>query len=141
MKTKLAFAFAAIGLMTALPVWAHHSFAAEFDDKKPLKLVGTVTKMEWTNPHSWIHIDVKGPDGKVTPWMIEAGSPNALYRLGYNKDMLPVGTDIVVEGYHAKDSSNRGVGANLTFTNGKRLFLGGSAPGAHGDAPDPEAKK
>ena len=141
MKTKLAFAFAAIGVMTALPVWAHHSFAAEFDDKKPLKLVGTVTKMEWTNPHSWIHIDVKGQDGSVTPWMIEAGSPNALYRLGYNKNMLPVGTEIVVDGFHAKDNSNRGVGANLTFTDGKRLFLGGSAPGAHGDAADPEAKK
>src|SRR6266853_3448196 len=141
MRTKLSIALAGAALLlTTAPLWAHHSFAAEFDDKKPIKLVGTVTKMEWTNPHSWIHIDVKGPDGKVTPWMIEAGSPNALYRLGYNKNMLPVGTDIVVEGYHAKDSSNRGVGANLTFTDGKRLFLGGSAPGAHGDAPSGESK-
>ena len=141
MRTKLGLAFAALGVLTALPVWAHHSFAAEFDDKKPLKLTGTVTKMEWTNPHSWIHLDVKNPDGTVTAWMIEAGSPNALYRLGYNKNMLPVGTVIVVDGFHAKDNSNRGVGKDLTFTDGKRLFLGGSAPGAHGDAPDPESKK
>jgi len=141
MRTKLCVAFAAMSVLTALPVWAHHSFAAEFDDKKPLKLTGTVTKMEWTNPHSWIHLDVKNADGTVTPWMIEAGSPNALYRLGYNKNMLPVGTVIVVDGYHAKDNSNRGVGKDLTFTDGKRLFLGGSAPGAHGDASDPESKK
>lgn len=141
MKMKLFCAFAAMSVLTALPVWAHHSFAAEFDDKKPLKLTGTVTKMEWTNPHSWIHLDVKNPDGSVTQWMIEAGSPNALYRLGYNKNMLPVGTVIVVDGYHAKDNSKRGVGKDLTFVDGKRLFLGGSAPGAHGDAPDPESKK
>lgn len=141
MKTKFYFVLAAVSVLTALPVWAHHSFAAEFDDKKPLKLTGTVTKMEWTNPHSWIHIDVKNSDGTVTPWMIEAGSPNALYRLGYNKNMLPVGTVIVVDGYHAKDNSNRGVGKDLTFVDGKRLFLGGSAPGAHGDAQDPESKK
>jgi len=140
MKLKSTFALAAFAVATVAPVWAHHSFAAEFDDRKPLKLTGTVTKMEWTNPHSWIHLDVKGPDGKVTSWMIEAGSPNALYRLGYNKNMLPVGTEIVVDGYHAKDNSNRGVGKDLTFTNGKRLFLGGSAPGAHGDAPDAESK-
>jgi hypothetical protein len=140
MKLKSTFAFAAFAIATVAPVWAHHSFAAEFDDRKPLKLTGTVTKMEWTNPHSWIHLDVKGPDGKVTSWMIEAGSPNALYRLGYNKNMLPVGTEIVVDGFHAKDNSNRGVGKDLTFTNGKRLFLGGSAPGAHGDAPDAESK-
>lgn len=136
MKTNLVFVLATLGVLTTLPIWAHHSFAAEFDDKKPLRLVGTVTKMEWTNPHSWIHLDVKGPDGKVIQWMIEAGSPNALYRLGYNKDMLPVGTEIVVDGYHAKDNSNRGVGKDLTFTNGKRLFLGGSAPGSNGDTPD-----
>jgi len=140
MKLKSTFVLAAFAVATVAPVWAHHSFAAEFDDRKPLKLTGTVTKMEWTNPHSWIHLDVKGPDGKVTSWMIEAGSPNALYRLGYNKNMLPVGTEIVVDGYHAKDNSNRGVGKDLTFTNGKRLFLGGSAPGAHGDAPDTESK-
>lgn len=123
---------AAVVLWVA-PVWAHHSFAAEFDDKKPLKLQGKVTKVEFINPHSWIHIDVKGPDGKMTNWGVEGGSPNALYRLGFTRDALPLGTEIIVDGYQAKDGSNRAVGKDLTFTDGKRLFLGGSAPGSLGE--------
>jgi hypothetical protein len=131
---KLAAVIAGVGiLLTAAPVWAHHAFAAEFDANKPLKLRGTVTKWEVVNPHSWIHIDVKGADGTVVPWMIEGGSPNALYRMGFTKDSLPPGTEIIVEGYQAKDGANRAVGANLTFAStGKRLFMGGSAPGANG---------
>ena len=119
--------------VAAVPVIAHHSFAAEFDAKKPVKLRGTVTKMEWINPHSWIHIDVKAADGKVTSWMIEGGSPNALLRLGFTKDALPLGSEIVVEGFQAKDGSNRGVGKSVGFADGRKLFLGGSAPGAKGE--------
>jgi hypothetical protein len=133
-QTTLAMILAGAGMFLAVaPVRAHHAFAAEFDEKRPLKLSGVVTKWETVNPHSWIHLDVKGPDGKVTQWMIEGGSPNSLYRNGFTKESLPEGTEIVVEGYQAKDGANRAVGANLTFKDGRRLFMGGSAPGANGD--------
>lgn len=142
MRTKLFVVAAGVGLLlAATPAWAHHAFAAEFDANKPLKLRGIVTKWELINPHSWIHLDVKGPDGKVVSWMVEGGSPNSLLRLGFTKDSLPPGTDIVVEGYQAKDGSNRAVGANLTFTDGRKLFLGGSAPGANPDTPEGPGKK
>jgi hypothetical protein len=131
------FAIAGVLVMAAaIPLAAHHSFAAEFDANKPLKLRGTVTEWELINPHSWIHMDVKGPDGKVVNWMVEGGSPNALLRLGFTKDSLEPGTEIILEGFQAKDGANRAVGAKLTFTDGRRLFLGGSAPGANPDSPE-----
>lgn len=119
-------------LLAVMPIRAHHAFAAEFDVKRPVKLHGTVTKMEWTNPHSWIYIDVKGDDGTIVTWMIEGGSPNALLRLGFTKSALPPGSEVVVEGFQSKDGTNRAVGQVIRFADGRKLFLGGSAPGARG---------
>jgi hypothetical protein len=115
-------------LGAAAPVWAHHAFAAEFDIKKPLKLEGKVTTMEWTNPHAWIHIDVTGPDGKVTSWMVECGSPNVMLRRGFTKRSLEAGTELTVEGYQAKNGEFRANGSSVTFKDGKRIFVGGSNP-------------
>src|SRR6266853_2966906 len=134
MRTRLLVMIAGLGLLgAAVPVWAHHAFAAEFDQNKPLKLKGTVTKWEVTNPHSWIHIDVKGEDGKVVTWMIEGGSPNNLYRLGFTKDSIPAGSEIVVDGYQAKDRSTKAVGKSVTFADGRKLFLGLQGPESEPD--------
>jgi len=108
----------------AAPAFAHHAFAAEFDAKKPVKLRGTVTKMEWINPHTWIYLDVKKPDGTVEEWMIEAGTPNTLLRRGFTKDSLKAGTEVLVDGYQSKDGSLRANGRDLTLPDGKTLFLG-----------------
>lgn len=125
MRTKLMVVVAAAGLvLMAAPLRAHHAFAAEFDQDKPIKVQGSVTRWELTNPHSWIYIDVKGDDGKTATWMIEGASPNNLYRLGLTKESLPAGSVITVEGYQAKDGSTRAVGRNITFANGKKFFLG-----------------
>ncbi len=129
MRTKLAVVMVGVGmLLAAVPVRAHHAFAAEFDSKKPVKLRGTVTKMEWINPHAWIHIDVKNADGSVTSWMVEGGTPNTLFRRGLTKDSLVEGTEIVVDGYQAKDGSNRANGRDITFPDGRKLFLGSGNP-------------
>ena len=128
-KTFAIVITAAAVLLAAVPVWAHHAFAAEFDANKPIKFRGTVTKMEWINPHAWIHVDVKGDDGKITPWMIEAAAPNALLRRGWTKASLPAGTEILVEGFQAKDGANRANGSIITFTDGRKLFVGSSGDG------------
>jgi hypothetical protein len=109
---------------------AHHAFAAEFDSAKPVKFKGTVTKMEWLNPHVWLHIDVKEPDGKVENWAFEAGTPNVLFRRGFTKTSLLPGTEVVVDGYQAKDGTKRANGRDLTFPDGRKLFLGSSGTGA-----------
>jgi len=136
-KALFVLATAGLALLAAAPARAHHAFAAEFDGDMPIKLKGTVTKMEWINPHAWIHIDVKAEDGTVTNWMIEAAAPNALLRRGWNKNSLPAGTEILVEGFQAKDQSKRANGSVITFTDGKKLFVGNAAgdPGAAPGAP------
>jgi hypothetical protein len=131
-KTFIAMALGAL-LIAAVPARAHHAFAAEFDEKKPIKLQGQVTKMEWINPHSWIHIDVKDADGKVASWMVEGGSPNIMLRRGFTKNSLLPGTSIIVEGYLAKNGSNRANGNSITFVDGRKLFVGGSSPNSNGD--------
>jgi len=117
----------------AAPVWAHHSFASEFDAKKPVKFTATITKMEWINPHSWMHIEVKKADGTVEAWMIEAGSPNSLFRRGINKNTVKPGMVVVVDGYQARDGSRRANGRDITLPEGRRLFLGSQGTGAPGE--------
>jgi hypothetical protein len=134
-STKIGLAMGAALLFSA-PLWAHHAFTAEFDGNKPVKLRGTVTKMEWINPHAWIHIDVKDADGKVTNWMVECGSPNTLLRRGVTKNSVTVGMEIMVDGYQSKDGSNHANGRDVTFPDGKKLFLGSSGTGAPGDTPE-----
>ena len=133
MRTKLATVVGIAGLAmwgAAASVSAHHAFAAEFDAKKSVSFKGTVTKMEWINPHTWLHVDVKKPDGTVENWAIEAGTPNVLFRRGFTKESLLPGTEVVIEGYQAKDGSRRANGRNLTLPDGKMLFLGSSGTGA-----------
>jgi hypothetical protein len=122
--------------LAAVPAIAHHSFAAEYDAQKPVKFQGTVTQMEWINPHAWIHVDVKKPDGTVENWMVEAGAPNALLRRGFTKNSLLPGTVIVVEGYQAKDGALRANGRDITYTDGRKLFVGSSNTGAPDEKPE-----
>ena len=134
MHVRLSIGIAILGLLAAaVPVPAHHAFGAEFDIARPLNIRGTVTMMEWVNPHSWIHIDVKGQDGTLVNWMIEGGSPNSLLRLGFTKNALLPGMEIVVDGYQAKDGTHKGVGRSLTFTDGRKLFLSESDAAGRGE--------
>ena len=136
MNKKFGFMVAAAVLLSALPLLAHHAFTAEFDSNKPIKLRGTVAKVDMVNPHSWIYIDVKNSDGTTTQWMVEGGSPNALVRHGFTKNSLPKGTEVIFEGFQAKDGSNRANGRDIMLADGKKLFLGSS-----GDEAPPETKK
>ena len=139
MGTKLAILLAGLGLVlvtAAVPVLAHHAFSAEFDANRPIQLEGTVTKMEWINPHAWIHIDVKKASGAIDKWMVEGGTPNTLFRRGFTKNSLLPGTVIKVDGYQAKDGSLRGNGRDLTFPDGRKLFLGSTGTGAPKDGRD-----
>ena len=134
MQQKLAVLLVGAVLLAPAGLWAHHAFAAEFDAKKPIHLRGTVTKMEWINPHAWMHIDVKNADGTVSEWMIEAGTPNTLFRRGFTKDSLKIGTEVIVDGYQAKDGSTSGNGRDVTLPDGRKLFLGSTGTGAPDDA-------
>jgi hypothetical protein len=131
MKIKQIAVIVSAGVVVAaVPAWAHHAFAAEFDAKKPVHLEGVVSKVELINPHSWIHVDVKGTDGAMTSWMVEAGSPNVLLRRGFTKATIAPGTAVVVEGYQSKDGSQRANGRDITLPNGQKLFLGSQGTGA-----------
>jgi uncharacterized protein DUF6152 len=130
----LSLASLLLSLTISVPVAAHHSFTAQFDANKPVTVRGTVTKMDWINPHSWIHMETKGPDGKTITWMVELGTPNVLIRRGFTKKALESGTEIVVQGYQAKNGENKMNGGYVTFKDGTRLFAGGSGPG---EAPTP----
>jgi hypothetical protein len=141
MKTiRLVTLAGALSLAAAVTAAAHHSFAAEFDANQPIQLKGTVTRVEWINPHTWIHIDVKQADGSVQKWMIEGGTPNTLLRRGLTRNTLPEGTEIVVDGYKAKNGTNRANGRDLMLADGRKLFMGSSGTGAPRDGRDTTEK-
>lgn len=142
MRAMLAVLVVGVGLLlAAAPVRAHHAFAATFDSTKPIVLQGAVTKVQLINPHSWFWLDVKQPDGTVVNWGFEGGSPNSLIRHGVTKESLPIGTEIIVNGYRSKSGENLGVGVNMTFPDGRKLFLGASAPGAEAQVAVPSPQK
>jgi hypothetical protein len=137
MRTRFLLS-AAVLLVSTVPVWGHHAFGGEFDPNKPVLLKGPVTKVEWVNPHAWIHVEVTKPDGTKEEWMVEGGTPNTLLRRGITRESLKVGTVLVIDGYQARDHSlNRANGRNVTYPDGRKLFLGSSGTGAPTDGADP----
>jgi hypothetical protein len=129
---------AVLAVAAASSTQAHHAFAAEFDANQPVTLHGTVARMEWINPHTWMHVDVVEDDGTVTRWMIEGGTPNTLMRRGFTRESVSVGTEIVVEGFRARNGANRANGRDLVLPDGSRLFMGSSGTGAPRDGRDPD---
>ncbi len=141
MSKKLWIAVAVAGfLMATGPLLAHHAFSAEFDATAPVTLQGPITRVEWINPHAWIHVEVKKPDGKTETWMVEGGTPNTLQRRGISRDSIKIGTVIVVAGFRAKDGRMRANGRDITFPDGRTLFMGSSGTGAPKDGRDPNEK-
>jgi hypothetical protein len=130
--TRLSAAVVGIALLCAVPVLAHHSFSAEFDATQPITLKGKLTKMDWVNPHGWLYIDVMQPDGKVVNWAVEAGSPNQLIRRGLRQADFPIGSEVVVDGYRARNGTPTANGTTVKFANGRNFFLGApvDSPGA-----------
>jgi Family of unknown function (DUF6152) len=128
-----------VSAVLALPAAGHHSFAAEFDANQPVTLHGTITRLEWINPHSWLHVDVKNADGTTTPWMIEGATPNTLLRRGFTRDTVKIGTEITIVGYRAKNGANRANGRDLILADGSRLFMGSPDTGAPGGDGEPAA--
>ena len=142
MKMPMIFALSALALTAAAPAMAHHAFGGEFDSTRPVLLKGPIVKVEWVNPHTWIHMEVKNPDGGTEVWMIEGGSPNSLLRQGITKNSLPIGTEIVVDGYQARDHTlKRANGRNITYPDGRKLFFGSSGTGAPRDGADPTERQ
>jgi hypothetical protein len=137
MRSSFALVAGALAAVIAPPVSAHHAFAAEFDANSPVELRGKIAKVEMINPHSWIHLDVTKPDGSVERWMVEGGPPNALFRRGFTTKSLPVGTEIVVEGFRARDKSLRANGRDIAMADGSRPFVGSFSTVVPGDGTDP----
>jgi len=141
MRTRAGAVVAGVGLLMAgsfaVPAIAHHAFSAEFDANRPLHMEGTVVKMEWINPHAWLHLEVENESGQKEVWMVEGGTPNTLFRRGFTQDSLAIGTEVIVDGYQAKDGSNKMNGRDLTFRDGTKLFMGSSGTGAPSDGRDP----
>jgi hypothetical protein len=131
MRMKILVGIGAVAL-GAVPLAAHHAFAAEFDVNQPVKVKGTITKVEWVNPHAWLYVDVKGDDGKVINWRFELGAPNAMIRLGWRKESVPAGLEVSITGFRAKSGENVGNGRSIILPDGRELFSGGSGPGSEG---------
>ena len=146
----MPFRYLILGVILSLTVsaswqaWSHHAFSAEFDKEAPVTLRGKVTKIEWINPHTWIHVAAEQEDGSTVAWMVEGGTPNTLLRAGVNKNSLPIGSEIVVRGYQSKDAACRPAckanGRDLAFADGRRIFMGSSGTGAPKDGYDPREK-